>query len=125
MFILERGTNWIDVLCGFDNQKIQFSLLPTLYENGADAFVNSYGMGINFFPTLLRLYPLVNFIRIKENENVWNQHDLPCSILVLSFLLFSLEACFLILPKGNVDVIKKERKSRTHKHLSKSAFQYM
>lgn len=57
------------------------------------------------------------FIRIKENENVWNQHDLPCSIFVL-FLLFSLEAYFLILPKGNVDVIKKKRKKENREHIN-------
>jgi len=58
MFILEGGTNWVDVLCGFDNQKIQFSLLPTLYENGADAFVNLYGMGLNIFSLLFFDYIL-------------------------------------------------------------------
>lgn len=30
-------------LCGFDNRKIQFSLLPTLYENGGIGFVGMRG----------------------------------------------------------------------------------
>ena len=90
-------------------------MLPTLYEDGADAIVNWYGVRINIFPSPLRLYVFF-FLWTYKNKREWKYME-PTWFALLnfrSFLLFSLEAYFLILPKGNVDVIKKKKENREH-----------